>query len=53
MFVLEPFADVTDSSQVSDYVTVSYVVPSIVSLNKKLEDFAGKVKFQLPLVEEL
>jgi hypothetical protein len=51
--VLEPFADSTDIAQGDDYVTISNVVPIIVSLNQKLEAWSSSVQFQRPVVKEL
>lgn len=51
--ILEPFADSTDIAQGDDYVTISNVVPIIVSLNQKLEAWSSSVQFQRPVVMEL
>ena len=51
--ILEPFSDSTDLAQGSTYVTVSCVVPILLSLNKKLNQLLTRVKYHAPLVHEL
>jgi len=51
--ILEPFSEATDLAQGSSYMTISCVVPIVLSLNCKLTDFLSSIKFQLPLVKQL
>lgn len=51
--ILEPFADATDLAQGSTYVTVSCVVPILLSLNKKLNQLLTRAKYHVAFVHEL
>lgn len=51
--ILEQFADATDLAQGSDYVTISCVVPILLSLNQNLTSQLNSVKHHSPLVREL
>lgn len=51
---MEPFSDATDLAQGSTkHVTVSCVVPILLSLNKKLNQLLIRVKYHVALVHEL
>jgi len=51
--ILEPFAEATDLSQGDKDITISCVVPIVVSLNRILSERASTVKFMGALVREL
>lgn len=51
--ILDPFAQATDLSQGSKYVTISCIVPVILSLNSKLSQLLTVVKFNQSLITEL
>jgi hypothetical protein len=51
--VLEPFSEATNIAQGENYVTISYVVPIVVSLGNKLQEMRLNMQYQLPLVKEL
>lgn len=51
--ILEPFAEATDLSQGDKDITISCVVPIVVSLNRILTERASTVKFMGALVREL
>ena len=51
--ILEPFSDATDITQGDTYVTISCVVPTVISLGKKLDIMETIVQFQQCLIREL
>jgi hypothetical protein len=51
--VLQPFAEATDIAQGSTYVTISCVVPLLVSLLHGLSEQVISCRYQQPLVREL
>lgn len=51
--VLQPFAEATDIAQGSTYVTISCVVPLLLSLLEGLREQLASSKYQQPLVREL
>lgn len=51
--ILEPFAECTDLTQGDQHVTISCVVPVLVSLNKILAEKTLNVKFHSVIVREL
>lgn len=53
VIVLQPFSEATDIVQGSNSVTVSHVVPVVMSLTQKLTQFLSTMQFHLPLVKEL
>jgi len=50
---LEPFTEATDIAQGSTYITMSYVVPVLLSLLQHLTTQRTSIKYNLPLVREL
>jgi hypothetical protein len=51
--ILEPFAEATDVTQGDKSITISCVVPVIVSLDRILSDYSMTIKFLAPMVREL
>jgi len=51
--ILEPFSEATDIAQGSTYVTISCVVPVLLSLVQGLTEQLTSIKYNLPLVREL
>lgn len=53
MHVLKPFGEATDLTQGENIVTISAVVPSVLSLNHHLQKMRSEVRFLTGLVRQL